>query len=847
MRLGSRPGVCAVAELVETKTKVAMAAYLNTLWIILRSDDRSLAVDEPHVPLGVPVNSGKLAENPEDDRITKEYCQLSIPPARTCVLFRPAARRTTWSMTETRCSMPLRRETSGRCRCGKSAIGAVFITFVLVCAGLSATAQTLQSEVKYGARDSMRYDLAEQTVYLFGAATVHYGEVELTADRIVFSFKNEEAQAFGALDSTGVVVGKPKFTQDGQDIDADSIRYNFKTKQGLIRQVRTEELGSYVTAGLSKRHANGEVHSSGGMITTCDRPKPHYHFKVSRMLVIPDDKIVTGPTYMKVGNVPTPLALPFALFPNTKGGSAGVLIPTWGNSQQLGYFLLNGGWYMPISDKADLQLTGDIYSRGSWALRGATRYKSRYHYAGNLNLSYSTQLNSDPEYPDFSKQKNFFIQWNHQLDPKASLNNRFTASVNVGSSQNFTNNFNSSTQNYLSNTFQSNIAWNHLWPGKPYSLAVNLRHSQNSNTQRYDFTLPSVTFNVQRIFPFQQMRPTSAPPRFYDQIGVNWTTNFDNRLSATQQELSFPNMSRLAQSMRNGLRHSGAVTTTIKNRFFALNPEIRFTDRMYFDQLRKTVYSTDDTTFTLTDTIPKFAAPFEWSAGATLTTKVYGMYIFRSQRLKAIRHVITPSVGFNYRPDQGTQIEGPFGTNGAQASYSPFDISIYGNPPEGESGAMNFGLIQNLEAKVRDQKATLDSTAASGDVQYKKIKLFDFVGVTTNYDFLQDSLGWSPINVSARTALFNKININYTSLYDPYAVNELGQRIDHSEVSTTGRLARMTYTNVAAGFDVKSRKYGQPRNQSGGTASSSNDQQVVEDTDPSKGASINFNIPCVWA
>jgi len=556
------------------------------------------------------------------------------------------------------------------------------------------------------------------------------------------------------------------------------------------------------------------------------------------MMVIPDDKIIAGPAYMKVGNVPTPLALPFGLFPNTKGGSSGVLIPTWGRSEQLGYYLLNGGWYMPISDHADMELTGDMYTNGSWALRAGARYKTRYRYNGNLKLSYSTQLSSDPDYPDFTRQRNFFVNWAHLMDPKASLSNRFTASVNAGSSQNFTNNFNSSTVNYLSNTFQSNIAWSHLWPGKPYSLAVNLRHSQNSNTQRYDFTLPSVTFNVQRIFPFQLMRPASAPPRFYDQIGVNWTSNFDNRLSATQQELSFANTSRLSQSMRNGLRHSGAVTTTIKSRFFSLNPEFRFTDRMYFDQLRKTVYTTDDTTYTVTDTIPQFAMPFEWSTGATLTTKVYGMYTFRGQGLKAIRHVITPSVGFNYRPDQGTQIDGPFGTNGALSTYSPFDIGIYGKPPEGNSGALNFGLIQNLEAKVRDGKATRDSTAASGDVQYKKIKLFDFVGVTSNYDLLQDSLRWSPINVSARTALFNKININYNSIWDPYAVNNLGQRIDRSERSVTGRFARMTYTNIAAGFDVKSRKYGQAP-----TSSNSNDVQVVEDTDPSRGAGINFNIP----
>ncbi|HNU56098.1 MAG TPA: putative LPS assembly protein LptD [Flavobacteriales bacterium] len=707
-----------------------------------------------------------------------------------------------------------------------------------MCRALSGTAQTLESEVRYSARDSMRYDIASQTVYLFGAATVKYGDVEMTADRIVFDFKNEETQAYGAPDSSGTVVGKPQFTQDGSVIEADSIRYNFKSKQGLIRQVRTQEQESWVSANLSKRHANGEVHSKGGMLTTCDRPNPHYHFKVSRMMVIPDDKIIAGPAYMKIWKIPTPLAIPFGMFPNVKGGSAGVLIPIWGFDQSRGYYLLNGGWYQPISDHMDLSVTGDIYTRGSWALRTGSRYKTRYRYGGNVDLSYSTLLNSDPEFPDFSRQRNFFIRWNHQVDPKASLTDRFTASVNLGTSQNFTNNFNSSTVDYLSNTFQSNIAWTHLWTGKPYNLAVNLRHSQNTLNRTFDITAPAVTFNLQRIFPFQRLRPVSAPARFYDQIGVNYTANFDNRLTTTEQQLSWDNLPALARNMKNGIRHTAAVTTTLKNKFVTLNPEIRLTDRMYFEQLRKTRVSTADTSYTVTDTVPRFAAPFEWSAGATLTSKIYGMYSFRGRRIKAIRHVLTPSVGFNYRPDQSTQIEGPFGTNGSTTSYSPYDIGIYGKPTAGESGTVNLGLIQNLEAKVRDGKAMRDSAAVSDALQLKKIKLFDYVGVTTSYDIFKDSLRWAPVNLAARTAFFNKLNVNVVSVWDPYAVDRFGQRIDRSERSVTGKLARMTYTNVALGMDLKSKRYGQAP-----SSAPSNDQQVVEESDPSKGARINFSVP----
>jgi len=717
-----------------------------------------------------------------------------------------------------------------------STFRAVFIIFLLMLVQLPATAQTLESEVKYGARDSMRYDIAEQTVYLFGAATVKYGEVELAADRIIFSFKNEEAQAFGAPDSTGTIVGKPEFVQDGHTINADSIRYNFQSKQGLIREVRTQEQESWVSAKLSKRLVDGEVHSKGGRITTCDRPKPHYHFKVTRMIVIPDDKIVTRAAYMKVGNVPTPLALPFGLFPNSKGGSSGVLIPTWGVDQSRGYYLLNGGWYQPINDHVDAQITGDIYSRGSWALRAGSRYRTRYRFNGNVDLSYSTLLNSDREFPDFSRQRNFFVRWSHVVDPKASLTSRFNASVNLGTSNNFTNNFNSTTVDYLSNTFQSNISWSRLWPGKPYNLSANLRHSQNTLNKTFDLTLPLVTFNVQRIFPFQQIRPVAAPPRFYDQIGFTYTGNFENRLNTTENNLALDNLGFLTRSMRNGVRHSAAVTTTIKSKLFTLNPEFRFTDRWYFDYLRKTY--DPETNTTTTDTVPGFKRVGEWSTGATLTSKLYGMYGFRGNGLKAIRHVITPSVGFNYRPDLSTQIEGPFGIDGAISNYSPFDNGIYGKPSAGESGTLNFGLIQNLEAKVRDGKATTDSTNTSNAIKYKKIKLFDFVGLTANYDLLQDSVRWSPVNVAARTSFFNKVNLNFVSIWDPYAVNELGQRIATSERSQTGKLARMTYTNVALGFELQSKRYGQPVG-----SKNTNDQQVVEDSDPSKGARVNFSLP----
>lgn len=727
------------------------------------------------------------------------------------------------------------REERCRPRGGREAGIAVFITFLLMWAGAEARAQKLTDEVRYSARDSIRYDIAGQTVYLFGAATVRYMGTQLTAERIVFSFKNEEAMSFGAPDSTGAIAGKPRLMQDGHTIDADSIRVNLRTKVGIIREVRTQEQEAWVHAGLSKRHANGEVHSLRGKLTTCDRPNPHYHFQVSRMMVLPDDKIVSGPAYMKFRKVPTPLAIPFGLFPNKKGGSSGVLIPVWGNNPTLGYFLLNGGWYQQLGERADLSLTGDVYSRGSWALRGITRYRARYRYSGNLQLNHSTLLNSDPEFPDFSRQRNFFVNWTHTVDPRASLTDRFSASVNVGTSNNYRNNFNSSFGEYLSNTFQSNISYTRLWPGRPYSLALNALHRQNTLNRTFDITLPALTFNVQRILPVQLLRPAGAPSRWYDQLAFTWTTNLDNRLSTTEERLYMDNLPTLAREARNGMRHAATLSSTFKTRYFSVNPEFRFTDRWYLETLRKT-YDTEANA-TVTDTVRGFRRAGEWSAGATLTSKLYGMYTFRGRTLRAIRHTLTPSAGLSYRPDNSTRIEGPFGPQGALSSYSPFQIGIYGEPSVGQSGTLNLGLIQNVEAKVRDARAMRADTTGQEGLQLKKIKLIDFLGINTSYDLLQDSVRWAPVAIAARTLVANAVNVNVNSTWDPYAVNDLGQRIERSQRSLNGALARMLYTNLAVGVELKSKRYGQ------GSEGPPPGSQVVQDSDPAKGADQSFSMP----
>lgn len=747
------------------------------------------------------------------------------------------------------------REATGVLSGDRRGFPALFITFLLAwtlvgipvlgqTAGRDSTAVAdtaqaggLDHEVRYSAVDSIRYDLQAMRVYLYGKATVKYDDITLEADRIIYDFQQETVQAFpdtmpsGPRD-TAAIAGLPRFTQGTNTVRADSLRYNFRTQRGYIREARTKEEEAYVGSKRSKLHANKEVHSRGGMLTTCDREKPHYGFRVSKMIVIPEDKIIVGPAYMRIGPVPTPIAIPFALVPNKPRGTTGILLPSYGYSDAFGYFFLNGGVYTPLGAKADLQLTGDIYTRGSWGARGVLRYKQRYRYGGTLDLTHNTKLNGDPEFTTFSRDRTYFLRWTHTVDSRASLRNRFNAQLNLGSSNSFTNNLNSSQTDYLSNTFQSNLGWTRLWPGRPFTASVNATHNQNTLTREFNITLPSINFNLQRVFPGTLLRPADAvgEERWYERIGVTYAMNFDNQLRTTEDQLSFSNMNRLVGDFRNGIRHTAGASTSFKTKYFTVNPALNAVDRMYFETQRRTYVADLDSVFI--DTVPGFANAFEWNARTDVTSKIYGQYNFRGGKVKAIRHVITPTVGLSYRPDQSTAVVGPFGESGAQGIYNPFSIGIYGAPADGASGLVSMSLQQNLEAKVqRSARDTVPAADGSNDAT-KKIKLLDFLGIGTGYDLMKDSINWSPFSTQLRTSFFNLINVNASAVFDPYAVDTNGTRFDKSHKELYGSLARLTSASAAVGFELKSKRYG-----GGGSPS------IVGESDPSKGARIDFSMP----
>jgi hypothetical protein len=654
-------------------------------------------------------------------------------------------------------------------------------------------------EIQYQAKDSIIFDLIAQKVYLFGDGVVTYGDITLKADYMEVDFKKQEVFAAGVPDSNGVLRGKPEFDDGAQQMTAEEIHYNFDSGKGVIHEVRTQQGEGYIHMETSKKHPNDEVHFQHGKYTTCSLDHPHYYFNLSRAIVIPDDKIVSGPVNLVVADIPTPLALPFGFFPNQKREARGLIIPQYGNSPELGFFLLNGGYYTPLgkNGKGDLQLLGDIYSRGSWGAKTVLRYNSRYHSNGSLNLSYTNLRRSDPEFPDFSQSKEFFVRWQHNQDPKSNPYSRFSANVNAGTRNNFQNNFNTVASDYLSNTFQSNVSWSYQIPNQPMNLAVNLRHNQNSLTGLVNFTLPEITYNLNRIYPFAGLRKEgSATKKWYENIGFIYSSNIKNDITIADTLISISDMNALTSRMRNGMRHSGSVSTSFKlfNQKFTFNPAASFTERWYLQTISK---SWDNVLQeTVTDTVKGFARAGDMNFTASLTTKIYGYYKYKGKRQTTLRHVLTPSLNFSYHPDYSTQEYGYFGSNGTLSSYSPFDIGIYGKPPAGEAGLISLNLINNVEMKFRSSKDTVTG--------FKKISLIDNFAINGSYNIFADSMNFSLVSLSGRTTLLKSLGVVYSGTIDPYLYNN-GVR-SSALAWANGSFGSFTNNSLALTWNIKSKQ-----------------------------------------
>lgn len=657
----------------------------------------------------------------------------------------------------------------------------------------------LESPVTYEAEDSLIFDVKAQKVYLYSGAKVNYNTIELKANYMEMGMKNNVLYAAPTLDSVGKPIGKPEFKDGDQSFVADTMRYNFKTQRGKIVSAITQEGDGYIHGEQIKKEADNTLYIKNGKYTTCSNPEPHFHIEATKLKIIKNDKIVTGPAYLRVADLPTPLAVPFGYFPNKQGRASGLKLPEYGQSPLFGLYLLNGGYYVGLNDHFDLMLTGDIYSRGSYGLHGITNYNYRYRFNGALNLSYN-RFTFDKGFPEERSTNNFFIKWRHSQDSKAKPNSRFSADVNAGSQNNFRNNINSTTTNFLTNTFQSNVSYQYSFPGKPLNLSVNARHSQNNTDSSMTVTFPEGTFTMSRIYPFKR-KVRVGDERFYEKIGVNYVLNGKNQVSGKQSE--FLDASILSKT-QNGLTQTSAISTSIKMlKYFTLTPNVNLTEKWSFKTINKSYDS--ELNQVMIDTVAGFQRFGDYSSSASLTTKIYGMYQFKKGKVQAIRHVITPNVSFNYRPDylgNASKVfkEVQIDTAGTMRSYTIFDGSLVGAPTRKQSGVLSFGLINNLEMKVTSKKDTITGI--------KKVKIFETFNINSSYNFYADSMKLSPFSFVARTQLFDKINIQGDATLNPYAINGNGIAINKFYAAEKGnwtQLGRFTTAALTFSFSLKSK------------------------------------------
>lgn len=662
----------------------------------------------------------------------------------------------------------------------------------------------LEAKVVYNATDSIRFDILEQKVYLFGQASVSYQEITLNASHIEYGFGDNVVYAYGRTDSLGNYVDRPLFNEGQSSFEADTMTYNFETKRGVIKEVKTQEGDGFLHSQITKKHANDHIHVSDGKYTTCSLDEPHYYFKLSKAVVVPNDKIVSGPTYLVVQDIPTPLAVPFGYFPNKSGESAGLIIPTYGEDANLGFFLSRGGYYWPLGDKFDTQLTGDIYSKGSWRVQNTTRYRNRYRFNGDLNLSYSIIKQGVPETESFSRNTEFFVRWSHQQDPKARPNSKFSANVNAGSSNNFREGVNANVNDFLTNTFQSNVTYNKTFAGTPFNFNASLRHNQNTNTGVVNLTLPEMALNMTRIYPGQKIRQwlgagAVGSKKWYENIGLNYNTNFRNEINTGDSLISLNNLPNLLRDdFRYGMRHNVTANTSIKlfkrKAPFTLNPSINYVERWYLQTIEKRYDNELDSA--ITDTISGFARAFDYNMSAALTTNIYGFYHILGGH--KIRHSLTPSVSFVYRPSFNSEVNGFFGDEGTLTSYSPFDIGIYGKPNSFESGVIGINLINALEGKFK---------AKNDSVDFNKVKIIENFNIATSYDIFADENNWGTVRLSGRTRLFKKLSLNYNGTFDPYDYDDsTGVALDNSAWTTDGGFGRFTSSTLAATMNFQSKK-----------------------------------------
>lgn len=623
----------------------------------------------------------------------------------------------------------------------------------------------LDAPVVFSSKDSMLL-VRRDSAFMYGASQVQYGQFKIDAEQIDLDLKNNTVYALGKVDSTGEEQGRPVFSEDGTDYEAHTMRYNFGTRKGILYDIVTQQGEGYLHGGIAKKDSDDTYFFQNGKYTTCDdHDHPHFYFQITRGKMKPGKNVVTGPTYLVLAGLPLPLAVPFGYFPFSKEYSSGIIFPTFGDDYTRGFYLRDGGYYLALSDNIDLALTGEVYTKGSWGLSARSTYVKRYKYSGNFNISYLKSIYGDKGLPDYSKQTNFQILWSHSQDSKANPSMSLSASVNFTTSGYTRNDLNSYYSNaFTENTKSSTVNMTYRIPNSKWSISASMNVSQRTQDSTISVGFPNLNITMSQVAPFKRKRAVGSE-KWYEKIKMSYSGQLQNSLTAKQDEFF---KKSLIKDWRNGMRHTVPINATFNIfKYLNLTPSITLNDRMYTSKVNRqwdpnAAVEICDTTYSLYNV-------WDFNASVSLDTKVYGFWKpmkFLGDKVKMIRHVMTPTISFSGAPDFGSSFFGYYGkylrpgSDGVvqEVVYSKFPNATFGVPGRGKSGSLSFSLANNLEMKVK----TDDS------IGEKKISLIENFTVSQSYNFAADSLNWSNINTSILLRLTKNFNLNLNAVWDVY-------------------------------------------------------------------------------
>jgi len=655
----------------------------------------------------------------------------------------------------------------------------------------------LTEVVDYSSSDSLMFSMSEKKMYLYGIGELSSEDMKLKSSYVEIS--TSESFLFSKTVKDSLKTSKPVLTQGEETFSVNSIKYNFKSKKALIYDAKMkQDQGFNLHATIGKRQTNGELHIKNGKFTTCDLDHPNFYIRLTKAKKIPDKHVISGPMYFVIADIPLyPIGLPFGLLPNPKSNSSGVIIPEYGEDNNRGFYLRNGGYYQVFNDKLNATLTGEIYSKGSWGLTLNTEFKERYKYVGRLNLMYSKHKTGESILPNSVGINTYWIKGTYREDAKRHPNSNFSVSLDFGMSKHTSLNARNINQN-ANNQKSSNVSYTWSKPGSIFNFSAQMGINQNTKTHLFNLNAPTLAFNIKKQFPFKKMGKGSS--KWYQKIG--YSVNINAKNSVTTVDSLFLRKQTLYE-MKNGLRYSIPINTSFKLfEFINVSPSINYTGRIYAKYLQeKNIYYVNNDVLVqgvVNDTTNVITHPFDFSFSIPFSTKLYGIFNINKGRVKALRHVMSPSISYNYRPDFSTDFWGFYGYNDTDTIspyYSHTQGFIYGTPPTGKSGAIGFSLGNNFELKLKNKNDTIDEPY--------KIKLLDNLSFNTSYNLAVDSLNLSLLRVSGSTRLFDNFSVRFGANFDPYSVDSLGRRINTFEWTQNKRIARFKNANLSFSGSLK--------------------------------------------